>query len=169
VYLQEREYDKAISAAERAVRLDPGSCWTNYRYGIVLNYAGRIQESISLSEKAIRLNPLGPTHFFYNYGVALRDSGRIEDAITAFKKAIERAPNYLRPHRELAAAYIMSGRDQEAHAEVAEVLRINPNSSVEKYVKGSWFKDQERTKTSAQALRKAGLPNKSSSDKPSVN
>jgi len=165
VYVRQREYDKAISEAQKGVTLDPGAAWTNYRYAQVLNNAGRIKEAIPLLEKAIRLNPSGPALFYLDYGLALRDSGQVEDSIIQFKKAVERAPNFLFPHLALAAAYVMSGREQEAHVEVGEVLRINPNYSVERYVKNSLYKDQKRIETIAQAYRKAGLPEKSASDK----
>jgi adenylate cyclase len=163
LYLQQREYDKAIAEAEKGITLDPGSAWANYRYAVVLNYAGRIQESIPLFEKAHRLNPVGTAGFHFDYGSALLGAGRIKDAIVEFKKAIERAPNYLPPHIYLTAAYAMNGREQEANAEAAEVLRINTNYSVERWVKDSWIKDQKRKETIAQALRQAGLPEKSAS------
>jgi tetratricopeptide (TPR) repeat protein len=160
LYLQQREHDKAIAEGEKAVTLDPGSASTNYYYAVVLDCAGRSQESIPLFEKAIRLNPAGPASFHFDYGRALLGVGRIEDAVVEFKKAIELAPNYLPPHIYLTAAYVMGGRKKEAHAEAAEVLRINTNYSVERWVKDSWLKDQNRIETIAQALRQAGLPEK---------
>jgi adenylate cyclase len=160
LYVQLREYDKAIAEGEKAVTLQPGSAVVNYLYASILNFAGRIQESIPLFEKAIRLNPAGPGLFYFDYGMALLGVGRKEDAIVEFKKAIERAPNYLPPHIFLTAAYAMSGQEQGAHAEAAEVLRIMPNYSVERFVRDSWLKDQERKETIAQALRQAGLPEK---------
>jgi hypothetical protein len=50
----------------------------------------------------------------------------------------------------MTAVYSWSGRDEEARAEVAEVLRIDPNFSLEKFAKkaGAGL---------VSALRKAGL------------
>jgi len=166
VYLQEREYDKAIAETEKGVTLAPGSAWTNYRYAVVLNAASRIQESIPLFEKTIRLNPAGFAGFYFDYGSALMGAGRLEEAVLEFKKAIERAPNYLPPHIYLTAAYVMGGREKNAHAEAAEVLRINTSYSVERWVRDSWLKDQKRKETIAEALRKAGLPERASSGQP---
>jgi len=51
----------------------------------------------------------------------------------------------------------MMGREKEAHAEAAEVLRINPKFSAENYVKILPFKDQSYADKYINALRKAGL------------
>jgi adenylate cyclase len=169
VYTHKREYDKAMSEAERGITLDPGSCWAIFRYAQVLNHVSRTEQAIPLFEKAIRLNPLGPALFYSNYGIALRDTGRIEDAIIALKKAIERAPNYLWAHLHLSAAYVMIGREQEGQAEAAEVLRINPGFSIEQFARTTVIKDRKRVETIAQAWRKAGLPDKSPSDQPQQN
>jgi adenylate cyclase len=165
VYARNREYDNAVSEAERGVTLDPGSSWAIFRYAQALNTAGRAEQSIPLFEKATRLNPLGPALFYADYGIALRDTGRIEDGIIALKKAIERAPNYLWAHIHLAAAYVMIGREQEAQAEVAEVLRIDPGFSVERFAKVTVLRGQ-RLDAIEQALRKAGLPDKFPSNHP---
>ena len=71
VYSRKREYDKAIAAAGRGVTLDPGSSWALYRYALALIMAGRPEEAIPLFEKAIRLNPLGPSVFYDDFGIAL--------------------------------------------------------------------------------------------------
>jgi len=56
--------------------------------------------------------------------------------------------------------YIMMGRDEEARAAAAEVLRINPKFSVEFYAKRSLVKDRSVIDKAIDALRKAGLPDK---------
>jgi len=169
VYTRKGEYDAAISEAQKGVTLDPGSSWAIFRYAQILNFVGRPEEATPLFEKAIRLNPLGPALFYTDYGIALRDVGRIEEAILSLKKAIERAPNYLMAHLHLLAAYMMIGREQEGHAEAAEVLRINPGFSIEQFARTTVIKDRKRVETIAQALRKAGLPDKSTSGQPQQN
>jgi hypothetical protein len=49
------------------------------------------------------------------------------------------------------------GREKEARAEAAEVLRINPKFSVDYYAKALPFKDQSVNDRIVAALRKAGL------------
>jgi hypothetical protein len=49
------------------------------------------------------------------------------------------------------------GREKEAHAEAAEVLRINPKFSMDSFAKIVTNKDQSQTDRLINALRKAGL------------
>jgi adenylate cyclase len=160
VYLQQREYDKAIAEGERAVSLDQGSPWTAFMYAKALVYAGRPEEAIPLLEKAIRLNPLAPSPFYNDLGLAFRLTGRLQEAATLYKKSLERAPKDFWMHAQLAAIYIEMGRDEEARAAAAEVLRINPKFSIELYAKTSIMKDRSVVDKYSEAMRKAGLPDK---------
>jgi hypothetical protein len=57
----------------------------------------------------------------------------------------------------MAMAYSLSGRDEEARIEAAEVLRIQPKFSLEKFAKQVTYKNQEDEERLLGALRKAGL------------
>jgi adenylate cyclase len=157
LYMIKREYDKAIVEGERAVALNPGGTYVLSNYATSLTYAGRPEEAIPLFQKAIRLNPFGPSFLYREFGHALRDTGRFEDAVSAYKKAIQLAPDNLTAHTGLAFTYSLMGREKEARAEAAEVLRINPKFSVDYFVKAIAYKDQSQTDKFMNALRKAGL------------
>jgi hypothetical protein len=51
----------------------------------------------------------------------------------------------------------MMGREKEARAEAAEVLRIDPKFSLDSLAKMLPYKEQSGTDKVADALRKAGL------------
>ena len=121
-----------------------------------LNFAGRPVEAIPLFQKANRLNPFGPVASYLNYGSALWGAGRFEEAVLAYKKVIQRLPDNFLAHLGLAFTYSMMGREQEARAEAAEVLRLNPKFSVDN-VRTLAYKDQARIDRLIEALRKAGL------------
>ena len=156
-YTLKREYEKSIAEGERTVALDPGGASANLMYGMSLNYGGRSEEAIPVLQKAIQLNPLGETEFFLHLGHAYRATGRFEEAVSAYKKSLQRSPNNFLAHLGLAATYSMMDRDQEARAEAAEVLRLNPKFSVDSYAKRLTFKDQSVTDKFIDGLRKAGL------------
>ena len=122
-----------------------------------LTFAGRPEEAIPLFQKAIRLNPFGPTWYFFNLGTALGFTGRFEEAVSAYKKALQRSPDNLLAHVLLATTYSMMGREKEARAEAAEVLRINPKFSLDYFAKTLPYKDQKVINNLIDALRKAGL------------
>ena len=73
------------------------------------------------------------------------------------RKALQREPNNIFAHTNLAGTYILMGREKEARAEAAEVLRINPKFSVDFWAKALPYKDQSVTDNLINALRKAGL------------
>jgi adenylate cyclase len=157
LYIIKREYDKAMAEGERAVALNPGGTTVLLNYARSLTVAGRPEEGIPLFQKAIRLNPFGPPHLYREFGHALRNAGRFEEAVSAYKKAIQLAPDNIYPHIFLAVTYIQMGREKEARAEAAEVLRIDPKFSVDYLAKVLSYKDQSVNDRTVDALRKAGL------------
>ena len=84
-------------------------------------------------------------------------TGRYEEAITALKRALNRNPNFWPAHIYLAASYIEIGQVDKARAEAAEILRMNPNFSLEAGGQRLPYKDQAVLERLADALRKAGL------------
>ena len=158
LYIAKKEYDKAIAEGKRAVALNPGSTIALLSYANSLNHACRPEEAIPLFQKAIRLNPLGPSSLYREFGSALRDAGQFEEAVSAYKKAIQMAPDNILAHTGLAATYSsMMGVEKEARAEAAEVLRINPNFSLDNFAKRVAYKEPSQKDKVVNALRKAGL------------
>jgi len=107
--------------------------------------------------KAIRFNPLGPPWYCSYLAGSLCNTGRFEEAVAEYKKAIQIAPDSFSAHIGLVATYSMMGREKEARAEAAEVLRINPKFSLDNYAKFFTYKDQSQNDKIINALRKAGL------------
>jgi adenylate cyclase len=160
LYTQKREYEKGIAQGERAVALYPGDSTVLYYYAVSLNFAGRSEEAIPLLQKAIRLNPVGSYNNYLsnlNLGNALMFTGRYEEAVSAYKIAIQGMPNFQWPHAMLTATYSLMGREKEARAEAAEVLRINPKFSVDFWAKTALVKEQSVRDKIYNALLKAGL------------
>ena len=146
----ERRHDKAFALGEKAVALNPNSADSHLRLGKILTFADRYEESILEYKTAIRLNPIPPNRYLWSLGLSYGLMGRYEEAITWCEKAIRQEPDSLLAHIMMAVVYSWSGRDEEARAEAAEVLRINPNFSLEKFAKRAG-------PTIVSALRKAGL------------
>ncbi|HYA90182.1 MAG TPA: adenylate/guanylate cyclase domain-containing protein [Thermodesulfobacteriota bacterium] len=157
LYSIKEEHEKALAEGKRAVSLDPNGADVYAWYATSLTFAKRPEEAIPLFQKAIRLNPFGPAWYFFNLGNAVRITGRYEEAVSAYKKALQRSPDNLFAHVFLAATYSRMGREKEARAEAAEVLRINPEFSLDYFAKTLPYKDQEVTKSLIDALHKAGL------------
>ena len=83
--------------------------------------------------------------------------GRYEDAFQQAKKAVNRDPKSQLAQVALAATCILTGREEDARAAAAEVLKINPMFSVERYGRTLPFKDKSQIDLMTGALHKAGL------------
>ena len=160
LYIAKKEYDRAIAEGERAVALNPNSTLALLNYANSLTHAHRPEEAIPLFQKAIRLNPFGPSTLYRELGNALRNAGRFEEAASAYKKAIQLAPDNILAHLGLASTYSIMGQERDARAEAAEVLRINPKFSLDEYANTASVKDQAQKDKIFKSLRKAGLPDK---------
>jgi adenylate cyclase len=148
------KHDKAVAKAEHAIALNPNSAFTHAMLGHTLRFAGRWKEAIPEYKKAIRLNPIPPDQYFFGLGLAYAWTGQYDEAIKWCEKAVRQKPNSFFAHLMMAVIYSLSGREEEARAEGAEVLRINPKFSLEKFEKRCTGKDKERF---IGALRNAGL------------
>jgi adenylate cyclase len=123
----------------------------------ILSFAGRPQEAISLVEQAMRLNPRYPFSYLWALGHAYRLVGRLEEAVSALKRVVMRNPDQITAHLLLVVIYSELGREEEARAEVAEILRISPQYSLEVVRQRIPYKDLVSLEHQVAALRKAGL------------
>ena len=149
------KHDKAVAKGEQAVALNPNSAYAHMILGHTLRFAGRWEEAIPEYKKAIRLNPIPPTNYLFGLGLAYCWTGQYEEAIKWCEKAVRKDPDSFLSRLMMTVVYSRSGREKDARTEAAEVLRINPKFSVEKFEKAATGKDKE---TFIAALRKAGLP-----------
>ena len=153
-----RQYDKAIEEAEKAVAIAPNGSTAYALFGFTLNFAGRFEDAISMLKKAIRLNPIPPAYYSFFLGLAYRGIGRYEKALEAYQKALPQYPDTILVQLGLAACNSALGRHQNARKAVAEVLKLNPEFSLELYTMTVPFKNQSDLEHHLKDLRKAGLP-----------
>ena len=157
LWIMNRDYDKGVAEAERAVALEPGSGLAHVQLGANLNFAGRYEEAIPVLKNVIRLMPIPNTVCLTNLGLSYRMLGRYKESIAALNQLIRREPDALIGHLSLAATYMLAGKETEARAEALEVLRIDPNYSLERFAKSRPLKNQADIDREVDALRKAGL------------
>jgi len=157
VYLWKKQHEQAIAEFEKSISLNPNYADAIAELGEVLSFAGRPEEAIGLVKKAIRLNPTPPSWYLDNLGLAYYLRGQYEEAIAAFKRVLNRNPSFWITRAYLATSYIELDREEEAQAEAAEVLRINPMLSLEVLRQREPYKDQAVLERLFDALRKAGL------------
>jgi len=156
VFLWMRQHDKAIEFGKRAVSLDPNITWALHTLASSLAASWRGEEALPLLRQAIRLNPFVPNYYMI-LGNACRQTGRYEEGIAAEQKALKLAPNNVWANIYLVSLYMSAGREDEARTAAAEVQRIDPNFSLEKFIKFYPVKEGPERDRLIDAYRKAGL------------
>jgi adenylate cyclase len=124
---------------------------------LILRFSGKAKEAVSMFERAIRLNPMPPASYLYQLGLSYAFIGEFEKAIAICKKALPENPNDFVGRITLTIAYSSLGREEEARNEATEVLRIDPNFTLEYALKTWPYKNQADRELIVGALRKAGL------------
>jgi adenylate cyclase len=158
IYVFKRQHDEAIREGERAIELNPNGAESHAHLAFILNFSGNTELAIELLKRAFRLNPISPPHFYSFLALFYRNIGQYDKAIECAEKDLSGNPDMLSLYLTLATSYTYLNRNEEAHKAVEEVLRIDPNFSLEYYAKTIPYKHQETTDNFVEGLRKAGLP-----------
>jgi adenylate cyclase len=157
VNLYSRQHDGAISEAERAIVLNPNFAEGQVSLGEALVYSGRSEEALAYFDRARVLNPYFPDVVLHFQAWALFQLGRYEEAVELLLQRVSRNPVTDVSRALLAACYGHLGRFEEARATWQEVLRVNPDYSLEYRRKVLPFKNPADFELVMEGLRKAGV------------
>jgi adenylate cyclase len=157
IYLYQQRYDQALAEMERTVALAPTEADSHAALAGVLSCVGRTEDALEAAAQALRLKPFIADSHLVSVGSAYAVAGRYEEAIAPLKQYLSRYPNILHAHLTLAAVYSELGQAAEARAEVAEVLRLNPNFSLAVHKQRMPIKDPAVLERHIAALKQAGL------------
>jgi adenylate cyclase len=152
-WMQNR-YEQAVADAKRAVVINPNSAQGYEALSDALANAVEPEEALRAGEKAMRLDPAVADFYAYCTGSAYAEMGHYEEAIPLLQRNIAVSPNNLVAHFFLLLSYAELGRDQEARAEAAEVMRISPGFTL---AMAHHSKSDALDKTFERDMRKAGL------------
>jgi tetratricopeptide (TPR) repeat protein len=155
IYLFRREFDLAGLHYERALALNPNDVTVITARASWLTRIGRVSEALAELDKALRRDPFPPNWYWEVCSLALLRARRFAETIECVKRMTQK---FSWSHADLAACYAHLGQMDEARAEAAEVLRMQPNFTI------SWLLKEEPDKNPAdaeplvQGMRLAGLP-----------
>jgi len=117
--------DFAGAAAEFEATLTRIPEWAEARFSLATTYArlGRMQDAIREYQKVIEQRP---RHYgaYLLLGRAQALSGDPEGALSNLRKAADLQPSSSEPHKFLADAYVLLGREQDAERERTEARRL---------------------------------------------
>ena len=150
------DHDKGIAKAEEAIRINPNSAYAHHVLGQLLRFAGRPEEAIPEYKKALRLNPFPPTNYVFGMGLSYFHAGQVDKGIEWCEKAVQQDPDSFLANILLTTVYGLSNLEEKAKKQAAEVVRINPKFSIDKWAAA--IPDQKLRERTVEALQKAGLP-----------
>ena len=160
MFLFRKQHERALAAVEQAIRLDP-----NYAdgYGLlafIKLLLGDVEAALESVAKALRLDPIASSGMLNVVGLAYYSDHRFDEAIKVLKKAAERNSEDINSHVLLAANYQRIGHMDEAAWEVAEIMHLNPDFTINRWPWGPLYQDKNdsnRQRLLAD-LRQIGLP-----------
>jgi len=161
ILVQMRQYDKGLLDVAKALSLEPNQIGVLNESASALWRAGKPEQALPLMEKLFRLSPFPVLGNFTGAAIAYNLAGQYEKSAEVSSKAIQRfPPNYL-VYVQYSISTSLLGRTEEARASVNELLRLNPQFSIEQFkafMSRIGMKDQTAVEKFVEALRKAGLP-----------
>jgi adenylate cyclase len=157
VSVWKKQYELAIAEGKRAIALNPNDPQSHFWLASTQNLAGQPEAALELAERAMRLDPRNREWYLWEVGWAYTLTGRIEEASATLKSVLTWHPTHLPAHLLMAGIYSALGREEEARAEVAEILRISPTCSLEVFRQRTPYKNPVLNELAVDLLRKAGL------------
>jgi adenylate cyclase len=158
VLLWRRDHDGALAEFRSMIALDPNFAQGHSATGLALMYAGRAAEALEAFALSKRLDPHYPSIVLHYLAQANFSLGNYGTAAKQLLERIARTPGTDSSRMMLAACYGHLGRIEEARAAWAELLKVNPDFSLEQRERVLPYKDPRDFARIADALAKAGLP-----------
>jgi adenylate cyclase len=151
-----RQHEAAVTAAERAVALNPNL--TSFRFAYTYILAGEATRACELLQKHMRLDPFYEPNAPMALGFAYHMLARYEEALPLLREAVSRAPDMAHGRYVLAMTYARLGRLDEARTEVAYALRLEPWYRISQSLTARFFRLPRDTEHLVTGLRLAGFP-----------
>jgi adenylate cyclase len=132
-----RRADEALRVADAGLAVNPNIPWLFVSRAFAELSLGRFDDAKSDMQQAIRLSPRDPTITFFHVGLGDAEigAGRPEAAMVEYRMALDAGDHTYWVYANLAAAYALLGKMDEAKPLVAETLRLNPSFTVK------WFQN----------------------------
>lgn len=142
-----------LRVADEGLAIDPNYASLHNARGFSKINLGQFDEAIADIRKAMQLSPRDPQMGLWRANLADAEMGlgNYDAAIDQLQRAIDSGFRTSYSYRELAAAYALAGKTEEAKAALAEALTFSPDLTL---------KSVERTNpvpAVLEGLRKAGL------------
>jgi adenylate cyclase len=152
--------EQAITAARRAIDLNPNYAEAYAALGHSLIFFGDLEEGLAACQKAARNSPRDTRgNLLYDtIGHAYFMLGDYEQAIDVSKKGLHQDPSLFGALVTLAGAHAFLGCETEAKHYIDDLLRLIPRFSLRALRKNPMFIRPEHIEKLVESMRLAGLP-----------
>ena len=163
-YFFNGEHESFMSEATEVLRLNPNDAGSIGRMGMMMAFSGKWEEGVALTKKARAFNPSVIDIFSQTNGPAkwhfVKDE--IAEAVQEFQPSWDAYPQYWLTDYQKAYIYAAWGKQDEAEAAVAELLKKKPGYTIEDAVEfyEVWQFEQSFIDKMVKFLKQAGLPSR---------
>jgi DNA-binding winged helix-turn-helix (wHTH) protein/TolB-like protein/Flp pilus assembly protein TadD len=155
-----RDLDRAESLYDQALAVNPNESLAWLQKGNARSFRGDGEAALQHVQRAVSLSPLDPARHYYLsiLASAALSAQSFELAIDAARQSLRLNREHVSTHRVLAIAQSMTGNLDAARTSVREVLRLEPQLTVARFVARSPGAQSGLAQTFGAALHAAGLP-----------
>jgi TolB-like protein/class 3 adenylate cyclase/Flp pilus assembly protein TadD len=147
--------NEALRAADAGLAINPNYAPLLDARAFAETALGRFEQAKNDTQQAMQLSPRDPESPTrrLSLGMAELGLGNFDAAIVEYQKSIDAGAHSFIPYANLAAAYALEGKTEEAKSALTEARRLNPKLTV------TWLIDHApNVPPLFDGLRKAGLP-----------
>jgi tetratricopeptide (TPR) repeat protein len=155
-----KDYEDAIVNARKGVEQEPNEPYRYFFLSLALFNANLFEEAISPMETALQLIRLRPVNLISQLAWCFLGNKQFQEANKIFDEILvrdEKSYYGFLAYIGLAASCELTGNHERAAWAAENVMRRNPNFSLDHMYKHSAFKDGPFKETVYDAYRKAGL------------
>jgi len=155
-----KKLDVGLQRYDLAIQVNPSDSLAWLLKGTLHAFRGEGKQAVKGTQRALRLSPLDPHHYFYDSlaASASLSAGDYKGAIDLARRSLRANRTHTSTLRVLAIAQWQLGRQKEARETVRDLLTLEPSLTVTRWLERSPSSDYDIGKLCARALKEAGVP-----------
>lgn len=128
LYERDSQYEDAVAAYKKIIRLKPDSGYVYFKMGTDYNRLQKFDEAVNAFKTSIKYMPKNPVAY-NNLGVAYGKLGKTGEEIASLKKAIQLRPSYTTARFNLGMTYLRAGNRKGASQEYEALKKFDQGAA----------------------------------------
>ena len=157
-----KDFEGAMDRYDTAIQINPSESVAWLFKGLLHGFRGEKTQAIEAVDHALLLSPLDPARYFFDSlaASAYLSAGSYARATELAKNSLRANSTHVSTYRALVIAQGIGGDTEGARSSAKRLVQLDPSFTVTKFLarrSGGGF--DEMSKSFAEALRLAGIPN----------